>query len=472
MQQFLSDDFVLETRFARTLYHDYAEEMPIFDYHCHLNPHDIAADRRFDNLTQVWLAGDHYKWRAMRTNGIAERLITGDAGDYEKFEAWAETVPYTLRNPLYHWTHMELKAVFGIKDLLLSPETARRIYDHCTELLKGKEYSARSLIRRFNVKVICTTDDPVDDLAAHSALAEAEEFPCRVLPTFRPDKAMAADDPGVFCLWVDRLADVSGTEIRDYRSFLTALKKRHTYFHEKGCRISDHSMMQPYAEDYTEKEVAAIFEKVRSKSPLNDEQVRKFQSAVLEELGLMNAERDWAMQIHLGAMRNNNTKLFKSIGPDSGFDSMADLCYALPLSRFLDRLAVQDALPRVILYNLNPRDNEMLASMIGNFQDGSVPGKIQLGSGWWFNDQKAGMEWQMNALSNMGLLSRFVGMLTDSRSLLSYPRHEYFRRILCNLFGTDVEKGLLPADEALVGGIVQDISYNNAVDYFKIDVTS
>ncbi len=467
---FLSESFLLDTDTAKVLYHDYAAGMPIFDYHCHLPPQEVAENRAFENLTQIWLAGDHYKWRAMRANGVAERLITGDASDKEKFDAWAATVPYTMRNPLYHWTHMELKRPFGIGGKLLCPESATEIYDTCGALLQTEAFRARGIMQQFQVKVVCTTDDPVDSLEHHMRIAEDEAFAIRVLPTFRPDRAMAVESPETFTAWVESLEAAADMTIRDASSFVEAIRKRHDVFHDAGCRISDHGLGEPYAEEYTESEIRVIFDKVRIGRDISVEEIRKFKSAMMVEFGLMDAEKNWTLQLHMGAIRNNNTRFFKQLGPDTGFDSMGDFEIARPLARFLDRLDEQEKLPKTILYNLNPRDNELLATMIGNFQDGSVPGKIQFGSAWWFNDQRGGMEWQMNALSTMGLLSRFVGMLTDSRSFLSYPRHEYFRRILCNLIGGDVENGQLPNDMPHLGSIVQDVSYNNAVEYFGIPV--
>ncbi|MBA7643324.1 Uronate isomerase [subsurface metagenome] len=467
-KDFLDDDFLLQTEASRELYHNYACGMPIFDYHCHLPVREIAENRRFENLTRIWLAGDHYKWQAMRAFGIEERFITGDADDYEKFKAWAEVVPYTIRNPLYHWTHMELKNPFGITGKLLCPQTAEEIYGRCGELLKTDEFRARALMQRNRVKVVCTTDDPVDSLEHHFSIKKDEDFAIKVLPAFRPDKAMAVENPAAFNDWVDRLEQASGFEIRDYSSFVSSLKDRHDFFHEAGCRLSDHGIEEPYAADYTEKEVAESFKALRDGRALNPDQTVKFKSAVLFELALMDAESGWTQQFHFGALRNNNTRMFSRVGPDSGFDSMGDFQPAQALVRLLDRLDSRNKLARTILYVLNPRDNEMIASITGSFQDGLVPGKIQFGSAWWFNDQKYGIEWHLNALSSIGLLSRFVGMLTDSRSFLSYPRHDYFRRILCNLVGTDVENGELPSDLPWLGRIVQDICYNNAVKYFGI----
>jgi glucuronate isomerase len=467
MTPFLSDDFLLQTPTARTLYHEHAASQPIIDYHCHLPPDQIAQNRQFENITQIWLYGDHYKWRAMRANGVNERFITGDASDWEKFEKWAETVPYTVRNPLYHWTHLELRRYFGITELL-NKDSARRIYEQCNALLQTPEYAVQGLLTKMNVKVVCTTDDPADSLEYHQAIA-AQGFETRILPTFRPDKAMtpeAADYPA----YLQRLGAAAGVEIRSYADLLTALRQRHDFFAFLGGRLSDHGLEQIYAADYTEVEVAAIFDKARLDQALTTAEIEQFKSAMLVELAIMDWEKGWTQQFHLGALRNNNARALRQLGPDTGWDSIGDFSQAQALSRFLDRLDNQDKLTKTILYNLNPADNDMVATMIGNFQDGSVAGKMQFGSGWWFLDQKDGMEKQLNALSNMGLLSRFVGMLTDSRSFLSFPRHEYFRRILCNLLGRDVENGELPAEELpWLGQLVENISYGNASQYFGFE---
>lgn len=463
---FLDENFLLQTETARRLYHEHAKDMPIVDYHCHLSPQDIANDRKFENLTQIWLEGDHYKWRAMRTNGVPERFCTGDADDYAKFEKWAETVPYTMRNPLYHWTHMELKRPFGI-DTILKPETAREIYDACTAMLQTDEYSVRGILKKMNVEIICTTDDPIDTLEHHQKI-KADNFGTQVLPAFRADKVLAIDDEAVFLPYLQKLAEASGIAIDNYQGLLDALQQRHDFFHENGCRLSDHGLESMYAEHYTEQEVKAIFEKALQKQSLTKEEVLKFKSAMLMQLALMDHAKNWTQQFHLGALRNNNTRMMRELGPDTGFDSIGDFDVARPLARFMDKLDNSNQLAKTILYNLNPSQNELYATMIGNFNDGSTPGKIQYGSAWWFLDQKDGMERQLNALSNMGLLSRFVGMLTDSRSFLSYPRHEYFRRILCNMIGNDVENGELPASEmAWLGQLVEDICYNNAKSYFN-----
>lgn len=466
MKTFNDSNFLLQTPTAERLYHDHASKMPIIDYHCHLNPEYVANDHRFRNLSEIWLAGDHYKWRAMRTNGVAERFCTGDASDWEKFEKWAETVPYTMRNPLYHWTHLELKTAFGVEKLL-SPATAREIYDHCSAMLQQPEYSARGLMMRYNVEVVCTTDDPIDSLEHHIKCKE-DGFKCKVLPTWRPDKAMAVESPEAFKTYIDKLSEVSGVAIGSFATLLDALRVRHRFFESVGCRLSDHGIEEFYAEDYTSAEIEAIFAKVYGGNMLTEQEIIKYKSAMLVEFGIMDHESGWTQQFHYGPIRNNNSRMMALLGPDTGFDSIGDFNTAKSMAKFLDRLDSQDKLAKTIIYNINPRDNEMIATMIGNFQDGSIPGKIQFGSGWWFLDQKDGMERQMNSLSLLGLLSRFVGMLTDSRSFLSYPRHEYFRRTLCNLIGNDVEQGLLPASELdFIGKMVEDISYNNAKEYFR-----
>ena len=477
MTQFISEDFLLQTDTARTLYHEHAAKMPIYDYHCHLPAELIAADHQFDNLTQPWLYGDHYKWRAMRANGIAEKFITGDASDYEKFEKWAQTVPRCLRNPLYHWTHLELKEPFGIKDKPLSPDTAKDIYETCSEMLKTADFSVRNIMRKMNVKLVCTTEGPLHLLEHHKKI-RADGFEIKVHTAFRPDQAMAVENPATWNAFVNKLEKVCDSSIADYNSFIDALHNRHDYFHQNGCRLSDHGLETAYAEDYTEQELKNIFDNVRAGRQPDVLESLKFKSAIMHESALMDHEAGWVQQLHLGALRNNSTRLFEALGPDIGCDSMGDLEVAAPLSKFLDRLDAGNKLPKTILYNLNPRDNAVCATMVGNFQacpelaerDGSTPGKMQYGSAWWFLDQKDGMEEQMNVLSNMGLLSQFVGMLTDSRSFLSYPRHEYFRRILCNMLGDDVEAGLLPKDMILLGKMVEDICYNNAKKYFPMEL--
>jgi glucuronate isomerase len=464
MKPFMDQNFMLNSKSAERLYHGYAAEMPIIDYHNHLPPAEIAGDINFENITQVWLKGDHYKWRALRANGVDEKFITGNASDYEKFEKWAATVPYTLRNPLYHWTHLELSRYFGITDLL-SPASSKKIYAVTEELLQKPEFSVQNLLSKMKVEALCTTDDPIDDLAYHKQIAAS---PCTIkaLPTWRPDKAMNADDPVVYNAYIDKLGQVSETEIKTVDDLLTALKKRHDFFAEAGCKVSDHGVEEFYAEEFTFHEIETIFEKVRSGSILQRNELLQFKSFMLLEFARMNHSKNWVQQFHYGVLRNNNKMMFAKIGPDTGFDSIGDFKVATNLSKYLNKLAGEEKLAKTILYNINPGDNAMIATMIGNFNEGPIAGKIQFGSGWWFLDQKQGMIDQMNSLSSLGLISKFVGMLTDSRSFLSYPRHEYFRRILCNLFGTDMENGEIPNDFDLVGGIIRDISYNNAKKYF------
>ena len=465
MKVFLSEDFLLDTDLARSLYFDHASKMPIIDYHCHLPTSEIAEDINFSNLTKIWLDNDHYKWRAMRINGIAEKFITGDAEDYEKFEKWAETVPYTMRNPLFHWTHMELRNPFGITKLL-NPDTAKEIYDLCTSLLKTEAFSTRNLLRKFSVEVVCTTDDPADDLTNHQKIRD-DDFEIDVLPTFRPDKAMAVENPDSYNKYLDGLSNIANIEIKDFQSLTDALKSRHDFFHSMGCRLSDHGLEEMCSSDFKKSEIRKIFKTIRSGKRLSRKKILKFKSALLLILAEMDHEKGWIQQFHLGALRNNNTRMRSLLGPDTGFDLIGDFNMAKPLSKFLDNLDRKEKLTKTILYNLNPSDNYLFATMTGNFNDGSFPGKIQYGSGWWFLDQKEGMEWQLNALSNLGLLSRFVGMLTDSRSFLSYPRHDYFRRIVCNLIGNDIKNGLLPNDIKWFGQIVENISYYNAKNFFN-----
>ena len=467
MKKFMGKNFLLQTETAQELYHEHASKMPIIDYHCHLVPQMVADDYQFKSITEIWLGGDHYKWRAMRSNGVEERFCTGkDTSDWEKFEKWAETVPYTLRNPLYHWTHLELKTAFGI-DKILNPKTAREIYDECNDKLASPEYSARGMMRRYHVEVVCATDDPIDSLEYHIKTRESG-FEIKMLPTWRPDKVMAVEIPSDFRAYVEKLSEISEVDISDFDDMITALRKRHDYFADHGCKLSDHGIEEFYAGEYTDSEIKAIFNKIYGGSELTKEEVLKFKSAMLIILGEMDWEKGWTQQFHYGAIRNNNSRMFKLLGPDTGFDSIGEFMTAKAMSKFLDRLNSKGRLAKTILYNLNPCANEMIATMIGNFQDGSIPGKIQFGSGWWFLDQKDGMEKQLNALSLLGLLSRFVGMLTDSRSFLSYPRHEYFRRTLCNLLGRDVESGEIPASEMdRVCQMVKDISYFNAKNFFQ-----
>ena len=464
----IHDDFLLQNDCARRLYHEFAAPMPIIDYHCHLPPDEVAVDKRFSGITECWLGGDHYKWRALRSNGVAEHLITGDADDWDKFEQWANTMPKLLCNPLYHWTHLELSRYFGV-DELLGPDTAREIFDHCNQRIAADDFSARQLIKKSDVVAICTTDDPCDSLEHHRAVAGDEDIDCKLLPAWRPDKGMCPEAPD-FNQWVDRLGAAAGIEIGDYGSYLDAIRNRHDFFHAEGCRLSDHGIETFYADDYIKTEIETIFDQVRSGEEISAEEISKFKSAMLYEFAVLDAERGWVQQFHFSPTRNNNRRLFEKLGPDIGCDSISDLPVAAPMSKFFDLLDYEGKLSKTILYNLNPRDNEVVGAMLGNFQDGSVPGKMQMGSGWWFNDQLDGMRRQIECLSQLGLLSRFVGMLTDSRSFLSFTRHEYFRRLLCNILGTQMEEGLLPDEMELVGGMVRDICYNNAAEYFDFGV--
>jgi glucuronate isomerase len=465
MKQFLGEDFLLNTKTASRLYHEFAAQMPIIDYHCHLPVQQIAEDHRFENMTQIWLNGDHYKWRAMRANGIDEAYITGRKSDWEKFRQWAATVPYTWRNPLYHWTHLELKRYFQA-DKLLGPDSAEEIYGYCNQKLNTAEYSVRNLLRSMQVEIVCTTDDPVDSLEHHRKLKK-EGFEITVLPAFRPDRALAVEDPASFNRYLETLESASGISIDNYQQYLDALKNRHDFFHAAGCVLSDHGMENLPAVEFTGAEAARIFDQARKGQQPDRLQTDKFKSAVLIQLAEWDHERKWVQQFHLGALRDANSRLLETLGKDTGLDSIGDYSQGSELAAFLNRLDRNNCLAKTILYNVNPADNEMMATMTGNFNDGSVAGKIQWGSAWWFLDQKDGMTRQLNALSNMGLLSRFVGMVTDSRSFLSYPRHEYFRRILCDLFGTEIENGELPNDISWAGKMIRDISYFNAKNYFN-----
>ena len=465
---FIHEDFLLTTRTARRLYHEFARHQPILDYHNHLPPKDLAENRQFANLFEIWLEGDHYKWRAMRAHGIDERFCTGDASPREKFLAWARTVPHTLRNPLYHWTHLELVRYFGIQELL-DESTASRVWDQANEKLAGEDLRAWGILKRFHVKALCTTDDPVDDLSHHRALA-ASACETKVFPAFRPDKALNVHRPHLFNAWLGQLEAAANVSITSYASFLDALKKRHDAFHEMGCRLSDHGLDHCYADFCPDLEAQQIFDRARAGQAASPEQHARFASNLMLFFGRLDAEKGWTKQLHLGAKRNVNSRMVAKLGPDSGFDSIGDWRHVDALAAYLDRLDRENSLPKLILYNNNPIDNYALATMTGNFQDGSIAGKIQFGSGWWHLDQKEGMEWQINALSNTGLLSHFIGMLTDSRSFMSFPRHEYFRRVLCNLLGRDVENGELPDSEELIGGLVRRICYENARRYLALGV--
>jgi glucuronate isomerase len=465
---FIADDFLLHNTTARRLYREYAEPQPILDYHCHLPPADVAANRRFGNLFEIWLEGDHYKWRAMRANGVPERYCTGDADPYEKFLAWAATVPRCLRNPLYHWTHLELKRYFGI-DELLDQQSAPRIWKAANDRLKDDELSAQGILAKFDVRAVCTTDDPADPLEHHVAIRRAG-LATKVFPTFRPDRALQVDDPTVFNPWVDRLGATAQKQIASLTEFTDALSSRHQDFHAIGGRLSDHGLPHCYATPCTESDASQIFAHARAGRAASPHEHEQFASYLMLLFGRLDAAAGWTKQLHLGARRNVNSRMMETLGRDTGYDSIGDYPQVDGLARYLDRLEQEQALPKTILYNNNPVDNYPMATMIGNFQDGSVAGKLQFGSGWWYLDQKDGIEWQIDALSNVGLLSHFVGMLTDSRSFMSYPRHEYFRRVLCNKLGEEMEQGELPPDEALVGGMVADICFNNAKRYLGLEL--
>ena len=465
MKKFLDENFLLKTKTAQRLYHDYAKDMPVIDYHCHLPPQQIADDIQFENLTQCWLYGDHYKWRAMRTSGVPEEYCTGTKSDREKFQKWAETVPFTLRNPLYHWTHLELQRYFDVHDVL-NPGSAKKIYKECSAKLQTPTYSVRNLLRKMNVKLICTTDDPIDSLEHHLKLKE-DSFEIPVLPAFRPDGAMDVSEPQRFLKYLEKLEEVTDIDISSLDDLLFALKNRHDFFALMGCSVSDHGLEEMCSDDYTHREVVSIFKKILSGTQLSYDEQKKIRSALLLQVGEWDWEKGWVQQFHIGALRNNNSRMLRTLGKDTGWDSIGDFTQARSLAKFLDKLDRNNKLTKTILYNVNPADNELFATMTGNFNDGSMAGKIQWGSAWWFLDQKDGMVKQLNALSNMSLLSRFVGMITDSRSFLSYPRHEYFRRILCDLFGDEIENGELPDDTNWTGKVIQDICYYNAEKYFN-----
>ncbi len=463
IKPFLGAQFFLENSTAEILYHEYAAQQPIIDYHNHLPADQIANNKRFTNITEAWLNGDHYKWRAMRTYGIPEKYITGEAPDLEKFKYWAKTVPYTIRNPLFHWTHLELKRYFNINDLL-NEKNAASIFTETSKLLQQPNFTTRALLEKMHVEVVCTTDDPLDDLKFHQQYGK-ENLEMKMLPAFRPDKAILIQNEN-FLSYINKLAEVADVEINSFDALLNSLYKRMSYFHDNGCRLSDHGLEQVYAENFTDQQVNQIFQKRLAGDTISLQDAKVYMSAITFYLSCEYAKKAWVQQFHLGALRNNNIRLLQELGPDTGFDSIGDLNQAASLSAFLNKLDKEQLLAKTILYNLNPRDNEVIASMIGNFNDGSVKGKMQYGSAWWFLDQKHGMEKQINALSNMGLLSCFIGMLTDSRSFLSFPRHEYFRRLLCNMIGKEVESGELPNDTKWLGEIVNDICYNNAKNYF------
>ena len=462
--KFIHENFLLQSPQAIRLYHEYAKDLPIVDYHCHLPPQQISENKRWENIAQIWLGGDHYKWRAMRSNGIAEKYCTGEASDREKFQKWAETMPYLLRNPLFHWTQLELKQYFKIEEIL-TPQNAEDVWQKCNAILRSPSGNARSFMLQSKVQVVCTTDDPIDNLEHHLSIAK-DNFSVQVRPTWRPDKAMAVENPLQYMAYIKQLSQVSGQDIRSLDDLLQALQKRHDFFHQSGCRLSDHGLNTFYADDFKLSDIQASFKKVMLGQMLSQQEIVQLKSLLLLELAKMDHAKAWVQQFHIGALRNNNQRLLEKCGPDTGFDSIGDESVAQSMSKFFNTLDKSNQLSKTIIYNLNPADNALYATMIGNFQDGTVPGKIQWGSGWWFLDQKQGMEDQINTLSQLGLLSRFVGMLTDSRSFLSYPRHEYFRRILCNILGQDMAMGLIPSDMEWVGKMVQDICYNNAKNYF------
>lgn len=466
MKNFMDDDFLLNNEVAVKLFHDYASKMPIFDFHCHLNPKDIYEDKKFINITEVWLYGDHYKWRLMRSNGVDEKYITGDADDYSKFLEFAKTMPMAIGNPVFHWTHLELQRYFGVNELL-NEKTAPMIWEKVNSVLESSEFSVRNIIKNSNVKILCTTDDPTDSLEYHKLLRDDESFDVKVLPAFRPDKGINIDKDG-FRDWVKKLGEVSGKDIEDYEDYLDALNSRIEYFDSLGCRLSDHALDFVSYEESTKIKVNEIFKKALEGEELSKFEIDQYKTSVLQFLGRKYKEFGWAMQLHIAALRNTNTRMFRKLGPDTGYDSINDVDIAQKVAKLLDSLDLTGSLPKTILYTLNPKDNYVLATLMGCFQGEGIPGKMQFGSAWWFNDNIDGMREQMKTLANVGLLSKFVGMVTDSRSFLSYPRHEYFRRILCNLIGEWVDRGEVPYDIDLLGKIVQDISYNNAVNYFGV----
>ena len=464
IKPFMDRDFLLKGNYAQRLYHDYAKDLPIIDYHCHLSPKDIAENRQFESITQIWLAGDHYKWRAMRTLGIDEKYITGSGSDKEKFLKWAEAVPLTIRNPLYHWTHLELRRYFNI-DGLLTPSTAEAVYEKTNAMLQDPDFRTQGLLKKMKVETVCTTDDPIDILEYHQQHSQQPHL----FPAFRPDKAYAVEDPDSYMEYLEKLGEASGVEITQFADLLEALERRVAYFHENGSRLSDHGLERLYFFGEQTYDIEDLFKRLILRKKLTAEENQYFKFQTLSHLSKMYHAKGWTQQFHLGALRNTNERMLRVLGPDTGFDSIGDFPQSVALARYLNHLDSTDQLARTILYNLNPADNEVMATMVGNFNDGSIKGKVQYGSGWWHLDQKDGMEKQLNALSNMGVLSCFIGMLTDSRSFLSFPRHEYFRRILCNLIGEDVENGELPDDEQWLGKIVSDICYYNAKEYFKFN---
>ncbi len=468
MKKFMDENFLLKNKTAEKLYHDYAKDMPIFDYHCHLSPKQIAENKSFKNITEIWLGGDHYKWRAMRSNGVDESLITGNASDYEKFKAWAKTMPYCLGNPLYHWSHLELKRYFDI-DTILNEDTADEIWEKTNELLQEKEFTAKELIKRFDVKALCTTDDAIDALEYHKKIREDKDFGVKVLPTLRPDKGINIQNAG-FIEWINKLSEVSSVNISTYDNFMKAIEDRVNFFHQEGCRLSDHGIDKMFFEESTNEEVNKIFSKAMEGQKLTNVEINKYKTKTMVNLARMYSDLGWTMQLHIGALRNNNVRMFNKLGADTGYDSIGDENIADDLSNLLNKIDSTDQLPKTILYCVNSKDNDVLGTMIGNFQGNGIPGKIQYGTAWWFNDQKDGIEKQMISLANLGLFRRFVGMVTDSRSFLSYTRHEYFRRVLCNLLGTWVEEGEVPNDIELLGTMIKEICYLNATKYFDIDV--
>ena len=465
MESFIHNNFLLNNKTSEKLYHEYSANQPIIDFHCHLSPSMIAGDHQFNNLTQAWLAGDHYKWRSMRANGIDEEYCTGDASDMEKFKKWAGTVPSLAGNPLYHWTHLELARYFDIYDLL-STSTATEIYEKASFLLQTNEFSARSLIRKMKVELICTTDDPADNLEHHKKLEDS--FDIKVLPTFRPDNIIKTEDPEKFKTYILKLEQASGIEIKNFYTLIEAADRRHNVFHEAGCRLSDHGTDRFYFSDFTVKQIDKILKKLLKGENISNDDVEKYTTASMIELCKMNYRRGWTQQFHAGALRDNNARMFRKMGPDKGWDSIGNVQDAFKMAKFLSALDDTESLAKTILYNLNPADNEMMITMAGNFNDGSSPAKVQYGPAWWFLDQKNGIEKHLKDLASYGLLRRFIGMVTDSRCFLSYPRHEYFRRLLCNFIGEEVEKGLIPDDDELLKPLIEGISYRNAKDYFGL----